>query len=169
MGERDASRDRRESLRSRYTSLGTGELAAAATFVAVASLIVTPRLQSGDAAAMWAALTPLLVILVQAGAYWLLARRWLARSRMPASVAVAYRMLRVVNVVILVAGLLGVLIWLPADGLIAFVVLLVWAFAVVEYLNYFIVRLAYPVLEWPSAVVQWRRPRLAKDLAAARR
>lgn len=153
-----------------YASLGMGELAAAATFTAVASLVVAPRLEEpDDVAGMWAALTPLLVILAQAGAYWLLARSWVARSRMPSSVAAAYRILRVANVAVLAAGLLGVLIWLPADGLIAFAVLLVWAFAVVEYLNYFVVRLAYPVLTWPSAVVKWRRPRLVKDLAGARR
>ncbi|MET4540142.1 hypothetical protein ABIE37_001923 [Arthrobacter bambusae] len=66
---------RRQELRGKYLKLGTGELVAACVFALVASTIVMPRLSGpGDHFAMWSALIPLLVILVQAGVYWLLAR-----------------------------------------------------------------------------------------------
>lgn len=157
--------ERRTSLRRKYRSLGLGELVAAATFAAVAILLLTPRLGDWkDAAALWAALSPLLVILVQAGMYWLLARRWVARAPMPSSIAKAYRALKVLNVLVLAAGLLGIVVWLPTHGLFALSVVSIWLFAVIEYVNYFIVRLAYPLHQWPSTISQWRRPRLLQDL-----
>jgi hypothetical protein len=68
--------DRRTGLRGRYLSLGFGELFAAVVFIGVAFVSVLPLLERpSDALAFWSALIPLLVILVQAGVYWLLARR----------------------------------------------------------------------------------------------
>jgi hypothetical protein len=69
--------ERRARLRGKHLELGAGELVAAAVSAAVAVvvLIVMPRLEDSRVdLALWAALTPLLVTLVQAGAYWLLAR-----------------------------------------------------------------------------------------------
>ncbi|WP_009480277.1 hypothetical protein [Rhodococcus sp. JVH1] len=49
-------------------SLGTGEVAAAAVFAAVSVTLAISRLEiRQDSAALWSALFPLLVILVQAG------------------------------------------------------------------------------------------------------
>ncbi|MFW2242373.1 hypothetical protein ACVH9Z_23805 [Rhodococcus opacus] len=60
--------ERRETLRRKYLSLGTGELAAAAVFAAVSVVAVMPRVEiRQDSAALWSALIPLLVLLVQAG------------------------------------------------------------------------------------------------------
>ena len=71
------------SLRRRYLSLGLGELAAAGVFAAVAVSVVMPRLEGPhDSAALWSALAPLLVVLVQAGVYWLLARGWVEQAPM---------------------------------------------------------------------------------------
>jgi len=164
---RGVSDDRVASLRRRYTSLGWGELAAAATFASVAALIVAPRLGTrDDVAALWASLAPLLVVLVQAGVYWLIARRWVARSPMPRAVAAVYRLLQVANVAVLAAGLWGIVVWLPTEGFLVFVVVIVWLFAVIEYVNYFVVRLADPVRRWPREVARWRRPRIVQDLRA---
>lgn len=59
--------ERRETLRRKYLSLGTGELAAA-VFAAVSVVAVMPRVEiRQDSAALWSALIPLLVLLVQAG------------------------------------------------------------------------------------------------------
>ena len=44
----------------------------------------------------------------------------------------------------------------------------VWAFAVVEHVNYFVVRLSYPATEWFGAVTRWRTPRLVQDVREAR-
>jgi hypothetical protein len=156
-------------LRRRYISLGTGELAAGAVFAAVAVTTVIPRLDDHeDQAALWSALIPLLVVLVQAGAYWLLARGWVERRPMPAALAALYRAFRVADAVLLVVGLVGVLVWLPGRPGAAVAVLATWLFAVVEYLNYFVVRLAYPVGRWLSTVGQWRTPRLVQDVRSAR-
>ncbi|MBB3036572.1 hypothetical protein [Hoyosella altamirensis] len=155
--------DRREALRRKYLSLGVGELVAAAVFA-----VVLPRLTSAEnAAAMWCALVPLLVILVQASVYWLAARRWVHSRPMPARIAAVYRGFRAFNVALLAAGLIGILVWMPSTIGAALLVLAVWAFGVVEYVNYFVVRLSYPVGSWLSRIGQWRTPRLVQDIQSS--
>ena len=161
--------DRRAGLRRKYLSLGTGELVAAAAFAVVAIAFVTPRLPAAeDARALWSALVPLLVILAQAGCYWLLARRWVEVAPMPVGLARAYLVLRLVDVVLLVAGLVGVLVWLPDHVGAALGILAIWLFGVIEYVNYFVVRLAYPIGRWAAEIGRWRKPRLMIDVASAR-
>lgn len=160
--------DRREALRRKYIRLGTGELAAAASFGLVAVFVVMPRLDGAhDAAALRSALLPLLVILVQAGVYWLWARGWVKRAPMPAAIANLYRLFRIADAVLLGAGLIGVLVWWPDSRGVALLVVVVWVFGVVEYTNYFLVRLSYPLSRWFTTVGQWRTPRLVQDLKAA--
>ena len=157
--------DRRTALRRRYLNLGLGELAACLVFAVVAGAMVVPRLESaGDTAAVWSALLPLLVVLLQAGTYWLLAFSWVERASMPASLAAVYRAFRVLDVVVLAGGLVGVLIWWPANMAVAVLVVAVWAFGVVEYLNYFVVRLAYPATRWLTSVRRAQTPRLVLDM-----
>lgn len=156
---------RRRELRGKYLNLGVGELAAAVVFAVVASTLVMPRLGGpDDPAALWSALVPLLVVLVQAGTYWLLARTWVEKEPMPAVVAGVYRAFRVVDAILLGAGLVGILVWWPGQIGTVVLVLAVWIFGVVEYINYFLVRLAYPVDRWFTLVGQWRAPRLIQDL-----
>lgn len=160
---------RQQSLRRRYLGLGLGELAAAAVFAAVAVGVVMPRLEgSRDSAALWSALAPLLVILVQVGVYWLLARGWVELEPMPARLAALYRVFRVLDVLLLAIALLGVVIWLPDHSGAAVGVVAVWAFGVVEYVNYFVARLAYPLRRWPFEVGRLRTPQLVRDLHSAR-
>ena len=157
------------SLRRRYLSLGLGELAAAGVLAAVAVSVVMPRLEGPhDSAALWSALAPLLVVLVQAGVYWLLARGWVEQAPMPARLAALYRVFRVLDIVVLAVGLLGVLIWLPDHFVTAAAIMVVWAFGVVEYVNYFVARLAYPLRRWPFEVGKWRTSQLVRDLHSAR-
>ena len=47
------------------------------------------------------------------------------------------------------------------------VCLLVWAFGALEYVNYFVVRLSYPLAEWFVLVGRRRRPVLVRDVARA--
>lgn len=163
-------RDRREALRRKYLRLGLGELVSAAVFCAVAVFLVTPRLpDERGVRALWSALIPLLLVLVQAGAFWLLARGWVGRVPMPASFGKAFRVFRILDIGALILGLVGVLIWMP-DGIgWATVVSAVWVFGVIEYVNYFVVRLAYPPTRWPRLVRRWRRPRLMQDLDLSER
>ncbi|OZV82378.1 hypothetical protein CA850_08815 [Micromonospora echinospora] len=159
------SAERRRELRGKYLKLGTGELAAAASFAVVAIALVMPRLAgSDDSMALWSALVPLLVVLVQAGIYWLAARSWVERAPMPAAIAAAYRVFRIVDAVLLGVGLAGILLWWPERIGTALLVVAVWVFGVVEYLNYFVVRLAYPLARWLTTVGQWRPPRLVQDI-----
>ncbi|WP_448003308.1 hypothetical protein [Agromyces bauzanensis] len=157
--------ERRLALRRKYLSLGLGELAAALVFAIVAAAFVTPRFSAdSDAAALWSALIPLLIVLVQAGAYWLAARSWVEHGRMPAGWASTYRMFRVADAGMLATGLLGVIVWWPESVGARLVVLAVWTFGVLEYVNYFVVRLAYPISRWLTTVGQWRTPQLVQDL-----
>lgn len=159
----------RSVLRRKYLSLGCGELAAAAVFTFVAITAVTPRMDDqNDVLALWSALTPLLVILVQGGIYWLLARGWVGQCPMPGSLAALYLIFRVVDAALLLVGLVGVVVWLPDSIGLTIFVALVWLFGLVEFINYFVIRLAYPVPRWPNMVTQRRIPRLAQDVRDAR-
>lgn len=158
------SLERRAALRRRYLSLGLGELAAAATFVLVSVAIISPRLRDdGNRLALWSAVVPLTAILIQAGTYWLLARRWVGRERMPERLARLYRFLRIVNVALLLAGLIGVIGWVHRPMTAVFIAG-VWLFGVLEFCNYFVVRLAYPFTRWFVEVGRWRTPRLVLDM-----
>jgi hypothetical protein len=81
------------------------------------------------------ALFPLLVIVVQAGSYWLSARSWVERASMPVALAAAYRVFLLVDSGLLVVGLLGVLVWWPDHLGVAIAALAVWVFGVVEYVK----------------------------------
>ena len=162
--------DRRTVLRGRYLSLGLGELFAALVFVWVAFVSMLPLLeQPTDALAFWSALVPLLVILVQAGVYWLLARRWVKQGTMPPGLAATYRGFRVLDAALLLAGLIGIIVWFPAHPFAVIGIPFVWLLGVVEYVNYFVVRLAYPPSKWFQRVGEWRTPRLMQDVRAAQR
>lgn len=157
----------RQALRRRYTSLGMGELTAAAMFAVIAASGTLPITDTADGTlSLWSALTPLLVILVQAGVYWLLARDWAGRAPMPRRIAAVYRGLRALVPILLVAGLFGIVVWFPTGASSALVVV-VWLFGIVEYVNYFVVRLSYPIRQWPFLVTQWRTPRLVKDFSGS--
>jgi hypothetical protein len=146
---------RRQEMRGKYLKLGTGELAAATVFALVAITLVFPSLSGPRGkAALGSALAPLLTILVQAGAYWLLARNWVERRPMSAGLAAAYRTFRIFDVVLLAAGLVGVLMWWPPHPGTALLVTAVWGFGAVEYVNYFLVRLVYPFGKWFTTVGQ---------------
>jgi hypothetical protein len=155
-------------LRRKYVSLGVGELVAALVFGLVAALSVAPRLHGTEVSALWSALAPLLVVLVQGGAYWLLARRWVGAEPMPRSLAAAYRLFRVADPVLLALGLAGLVAWWPQATGPPVLCLLAWVFGVVEYVNYFVVRLAYPPSRWLALVGQRRVPRLVQDLREGR-
>lgn len=162
------SAERRGALHRKYLSLGVGELVAALVFAVVATVFVAPRLSAdSDAAALWSALIPLLVILVQAGTYWLAARSWVEQRPMPTAWAGTFRLFRVADAAMLAAGLVGMIVWWPDSVGTTLLVLAVWTFGVIEYVNYFVVRLAYPIGRWLTTVGQWRTPRLVQDLKGA--
>ena len=104
-----------------------------------------PRLGTdSDRFALWAALVPLVVILVQAGIYWLSACTWIGGGRMPRAMRILYRWFRGLDPVLLAAGLISVLAAPPSSAAVLVLALAVWLFGVAEYINYCVVRLAYP-------------------------
>jgi hypothetical protein len=125
--------DRFETLRRRFLSLGLGEIAAAAIFVVVPFCL--PFIASEDAeAAMWFAMSPLIFVLIQAGIYWLIARRHLP-GPFPCRAATIYRALRILDPFILFGCAIGVVGSWPGLSLSAFVAVVVWLFAVAEYMG----------------------------------
>lgn len=155
-------------LRRTYLSLGTGELAAVVVFVAVQPM-VAGRFDAAGGRALWWAMAPLLVILLQGGAYWLLARTWLpgaGRSGMPRGVALLYRAFRLLDPVLLAGCLAGLLLTGAGSGALV-LGLLVWVFGLLEYVNYFVVRLSYPVTQWFTLVGRRRTPAVVRDVARA--
>ena len=156
--------DGRDARRRRYLHLGVGELVAAVVF----ALVLPRTVDAFERRALWAALIPLLVVLLQGGAYWLLARGWVGRSAMPSGLAALYSAFRRLDPVLLLAGLVGVLVWLPERPGAVVAALAVWVFGVVEYVNYFVVRLAYAPTRWWRGVKERRTPRLVLDLRGAR-
>lgn len=156
-------------MRRRYLELGTGEFIAAAVFAAVAAGVISPRLGTQqDVLALWCALVPLLVILVQAGVYWLLARHGLGREPMSTSARAVYRAFRYGNPVMLIVALVAIVVWRPTQFSIFAMVVAVWLFAAVEYVNYYVMRVAYPIQHWPRRVLRRRRPQLVRDLMSVR-
>lgn len=151
--------------RKKYLNLGIGELVAAAAFIlAVVNLL--PSLEGTEPRALWAAVLPLVLILAQGGVYWLLARGRLPHGGMSPAMAAVYRTFRVLDVVLLLAAAALVVLWWPERPGAAVLVVLVWLFGVVEYVNYYVIRLAYPVTRWWPGVRQARTPRLIQDLRA---
>jgi len=154
---------RRTSIKLTLVNLGVGELAAAAVFALFAAPAV---IRAGlPAAPVWSALAPLLVVLVQAGVYWLFRS---GTSRLPIPMAASYRIMRVLDVGLLALGLVGILLWWPAEPRASAAVLAVWLFGVIEFANYFVVRLAYPPSRWLAQVGHRRTPQLMKDLDLSR-
>jgi hypothetical protein len=154
---------RRTSINLTLVNLGVGELVAAAVFALFAAPAV---IRAGPSAApVWSALAPLLVVLVQAGVYWLVRS---GTNRLPTPMAATYRVLRVFDVGLLGLGLVGIVLWWPAESLASAAVLAVWLFGVIEFTNYFVVRLAYPPSRWLAQVGRRRTPQLMKDLGPSR-
>ncbi|MEO8829180.1 hypothetical protein [Lapillicoccus sp.] len=159
---------RREGLRRKFLSLGLGELAAAVVFVYIALWVVGPKVRDERSMLTFmVALAPLLLILCQAGAYWLLARSWVKVGSMPRPLALLYRVFRVLNVVVILAAGLYIVLNLPDAPVMAVLTVVVWLFAVVEFVNYYVLRLSYPINKWFHQVGRWRTPQLIRDIHAS--
>jgi hypothetical protein len=158
--------ERRDYLRARYRSLGWGEATAAAVFAGVGAWSIPDAFAADAVVAIWWAMTPLLVVLVQAAVYWLAARSWVEASVMPRGMARLYRAFAVLDAVLLLIAAAMIATHWPSVTADAVVVVLVWLFGVVEYTNYFVVRLAYR-RRWWTHVRERRRPQLMLDVDEA--
>ena len=101
-------------------------------FCLTAANAIQPRLMGTEASVLWIALLPLLLVLWQSGAYWLLARSWVAGGSMPDAVAAVYRVFRVLDALVLAGSLVAIILWLPSRIPVLVLVIAVWLFALVE-------------------------------------
>jgi hypothetical protein len=157
--------DRFVQIRAKCLSLGLGELTAAAVFALAGATTLASALPARAEQALWWVLVPLLVVLVQGGCYWLAARRWVGRAAMPKLFVATYRAFRLLDPALLTAGLVGAVWSWPREPMAAALVVVVWAFGALEYVNYFVVRLAFPARRWLSGVRRRSTPALVRDLA----
>ena len=161
--------DRREVLRRKFLSLGLGELATVVAFIYIALWVVGPKVRDERTMVTFmVALAPLLLVLSQAGAYWLLARTWVKVRPMPHPLGVLYRLFRVLNVLVIVAAGFYIGFNLPKATGMAVLSIVVWLFAVIEAINYYVVRLSYPISQWFRRVGDRRTPHLVRDIQASR-
>lgn len=146
--------------------MGTGELASAGVF-----LFIGVRASLNAEPTNWAvafATLPLVTILAAAGCYWLLARTWVGISIMPGSIARQFQRFRVAHIFLLLCGSLVLLLLLPRSSPThVFFCSAALMFAFIEHINYFHVRLAYPIQQWAGEVTRFRTARLRKDLTRA--
>lgn len=156
------------ALRRKYLHLGTGELASAGVFLFIAikaSLSAAPATKL-----MGFTFLPLVTILVGVGCYWLHAYNRISRSVLSKSFARSLVKLRLIHVILMLLGFLALLFVIPLVSLPhALLGSAALVFALLEHINYFYVRLAYPIQSWASEVRQCRTPRLRKDLERALR
>jgi len=165
MAENDS---RRSARRRTYLSLGTGELAAAAVFTYNAVWVIAPRLNDYRRSLTFlVGVAPLVVVLCQAGAYWLMARDWVTVRPMPRGLARMYRAFKILDLFVLVAAGAYIGLHLENSGWAGPLALGAWLFSIVEFVNYFVVRLSYPWHAWLDKVGQRRTPRLIQDVHAA--
>ncbi|MGB3258765.1 MAG: hypothetical protein WBG89_05145 [Ornithinimicrobium sp.] len=164
------NKGRRSQLRRKYLSLGLGELFAVTLFIWVVFLWSNLELFSDqERRSFLAGFAGLVIVLTQAGMYWLLARRWVEVRPMPRQLARLYRLFQVFDVLVLLAAGAYIAVHLPRTGWAGIASVTVWLFAVVEFVNYYMVRLSYPWTQWLGKVTQWRTPRLVQDLRSGDR
>jgi hypothetical protein len=116
---------------------------------------VLPRMLRAERPALWAALIPLLTVLIQAGGYWLPARGWVLRARMLPRLSKVFHVLRVVDLPVLVAGVAGLARWFSERTGAAVLVVAIRLCGLLEYVNYFVTRLSCPASRWSVEVARW--------------
>jgi hypothetical protein len=106
----------------------------------------------------------LVLVLIEGGCFWLLARSWVPRGRTPRAVARIYLTLRWATPLMLVLSAVGLAMWWPSLPQIRVLGVSAVTFGVIEYVNYFILRVSYPVATWWQDVRRLRQPRLIRDV-----
>jgi hypothetical protein len=96
-----------------------------------------------------------------------MARAWVKMRPMPRRVADLYRAFRILDVILVLAAGVYITFHLPSTAWVRVLTLLMWLFAVLEFVNYYVLQLSYPVNEWFVRIGEWRTPRLICDLRTA--
>ena len=158
----------KEKVRKELGSLCLGELAAILSFW-LCFFLLKNRL--GDWKGLVTILYPLSLltfILLQGSIYWAILMRRLSKSQFgSASVPKLYGGFRILDLVLFISGF-PFIVWNTQSFQVAILAMLIQLFALIEWINYFLVRLSYSL----NPLVLWKRitkgklekSRIAKEL-----
>ena len=158
----------KEKVKKELLSLCLGELAAALSFW-LCFFLLKNRL--GDVNSLVTILYPLSLltfILLQGSIYWAILIRRLSKPQFgSASVPKLYSGFRILDLVLLISGF-PFIVWNAQSVRVAIIATLIQLFALIEWINYFLVRLSYSL----NPLVLWKRitngklekSRIAKEL-----
>ena len=158
----------KEKVKKELLSLCLGELAAALSFW-LCFFLLKNRL--GDVNSLVTILYPLSLltfILLQGSIYWAILIRRLSKPQFgSASVPKLYGCFRILDLVLLISGF-PFIVWNTQSVQVAIIVMLIQLFALIEWVNYFLVRLSYslnPLVLWKRiAKGKLEKSRIAKEL-----
>lgn len=158
----------KDKVKKELVSLCLGELAAALSFW-LCFFLLKNRL--GDVNSLVTILYPLSLltfILLQGSIYWAILIRRLSKPQFgSASVPKLYGVLRILDLVLLISGF-PFIVWNAQSVLVTILATLIQLFALIEWVNYFLLRLSYSL----NPLVLWKRitkgklekSRIAKEL-----
>lgn len=158
----------KEKVRKELVSLCSGELAVALSFW-LCFFLLKNRL--GDVNSLVTILYPLSLltfILLQGSIYWAILIRRLSKSQFGSgNVPKIYGVLRILDLILLISGF-PFIFWYTQSVRVAIIATLIQLFALIEWINYFLVRLSYSL----NLLVLWKRivkgklekSRIAKEL-----
>ena len=158
----------KETVRKELVSLCLGELAAALSFW-LCFFLLKNRL--GDWMSLITILYPLSLltfILLQGSTYWAILIRRLSNPQFGnGNIPKIYGVLRILDLVLLISGF-PFIVWNAQSVLVTILATLIQLFALIEWVNYFLLRLSYSL----NPLVLWKRitkgklekSRIAKEL-----
>ena len=158
----------KEKVRKELVSLCLGELAAALSFWFCFFLL---KNRLGDWMSLITILYPLSLltfILLQGSTYWAILIRRLSNPQFGnGNIPKIYGVLRILDLVLLISGF-PFIVWYSQSVRVAIIATLIQLFALIEWVNYFLLRLSYSL----NPLVLWKRitkgklekSRIAKEL-----
>lgn len=158
----------KEKVRKELVSLCLGEFTAVLSFW-LCFFLLKNRL--GDWNSLVTILYPLSLltfILLQGSIYWAILIRRLSKSQFGSgNVPKIYGVLRILDLILLISGF-PFIVWYTQSVLVAIIATLIQLFALIEWVNYFLLRLSYslnPLVLWKRiAKGKLEKSRIAKEL-----
>ena len=158
----------KENVRKELVSLCLGELAAILSFWFCFFLL---KNRLGDVNSLVTILYPLSLltfILLQGSIYWAILIRRLSNPQFGSgNVPKIYGVLRILDLVLLISGF-PFIVWNAQSVLVAIIATLIQLFALIEWINYYLLRLSYslnPLVLWKRiAKGKFEKSRIAKEL-----
>ena len=158
----------KEKVRKELMSLCLGELTAVLSFWLCFFLLKNRLGDVNSIVIILYALSLLTFILLQGSIYWAILIRRLSKPQFgSASVSKLYCGFRILDLVLLISGF-PFIVWNTQSFQVAIIATLIQLFALIEWLNYYLVRLSYslnPLVLWKRiAKGKLEKSRIAKEL-----